>query len=80
VANLGHSMIHVIHVTCLEIHLNYGGRNALDLIDATRILRLQAKEPTGLIEITDILRRQDRARQTGHPVSITRIIDWFQRR
>jgi len=79
-ANLGHSMIHVIHLTSLKIHLINGSRTALHVIDAIRSLQAHAKEPKGLTEITDIPRRRDRARQTGHTVLITRIIDWFQRR
>ena len=73
-------MIHMIHISGLEIYLIQGGRNALHLIDAARSVYAQAKELKGLIEIKDGPRGWDRARRTGHTVPITRIIDWFQRR
>jgi len=73
-------MIQVIHATGMEIHLIYGGRSALQLIETARSLYAQAKEPKGLIEITGASRGRDRARQTSLTVPITRIIDWFQRR
>jgi hypothetical protein len=79
-ANGGHSMIHLIHLTSLKIHLINGSRTALHMIDAVRSLQVYAKEPKGLTEITSMPHRWNRASQTGHTVPITRIIDWFQRR